>query len=63
MTVPTGPEAGSRVKMPVLGLGGRGGWVVVVVVVVLVVVVLVVVVLVVDGGQCLWPFSSLPCGG
>jgi len=27
------------------------------------VVVVVVVVVVVDGGQCGWPLSSLPCGG
>src|SRR6266536_2920291 len=55
ITVPTGPEAGSRVNVP-FGLGGGFGIVVVVAVVAVGVVVVVVV------GQWRCPLTSLPCG-
>jgi uncharacterized membrane protein len=67
MTVPTGPEAGSRVNLPKRGIVGPVVGLVVEAMVELVVVVVVVVVVevveVVEVVQCRWPLTSLPCGG
>jgi len=64
MTVPTGPEAGSRVNLPKRGIVGPVvGLVVEAMVELVVVVVVVVVVEVVEVVQCRWPLTSLPCGG